>query len=938
MTMPAALRPFIYYALSIAFGKGLTLFMLPFIAHHLPPVEFARLDMAASVIEPVGLLAGMALAEALFRFGQGGEESHRAMLGKLLGIGFVLAGLLIGITQSLLVPLLLPLPNMPGEMAMRLILLAACLGGMLELPLAFLRLASRAGAFLAFVAARAVTQAALTIAALSLGYGIDAILMGNAAVDIAILLVLLASLPKETDVRFDIALFRQAISYCGPLLLGAIAMFALGACDRWFLAGAVPPEALAHYALAAKLALALALATQPFALWWYPRRLAVLAGAYGAEETARCWAIGVVAMGIGALAVMIGARVLIGGFLPASYGPALILLPALLVGVILNEIASLSNGVAYSRASGWQVLRVNAAGAMIALVLYVALIPELGVSGAIVATLAGQAARVALFMADRYRGSPLPYPIFQAILFLCACFVVILQIARARQPRSCNSGRQQPDCNLHGMADAPAGAFAHCSGRLAVRARFDVGAVKPGRESVIFALSICLLVFAIGIALPIPLATPIVAVGVGILPFAILFAVKNPFALCLGFVVFSFFRIHEVFPVLMPLRIPQLLAIPTLGVLVWHFAGTRAIRPFITIELKLFLIFFLLVTLGVPFATDRPTAIGYWTATYVKIAIMTFAIAWLTREASDFRLAMRALVIAGVLVAIVTMYNKINGIGLVEGTRVTIGRDIRSVLGDPNDLSLVLMFPLSFAVALTLRPSSSLDRLLGGIGILLIVLAVIATQSRGGLLGILAVFGTVGWRIVRNKAMLIGVGGTAAAILFLAAGISSRASGGAGEEGIDESAMGRVHAWGAAIRMATSRPLNGVGLDNFVPNYFFYSDHWDGMNHAVHSTWFGVLGETGFLGLIVFVSMVVMMVVSLIRSLRVLECENAPIALRAGGLGLISGVAGFCASGTFLTQGFTWPIYVLVALSAALSRSANRYEQIKNPKRSLAIS
>ena len=41
----------------------------------------------------------------------------------------------------------------------------------------------------------------------------------------------------------------------------------------------------------------------------------------------------------------------------------------------------------------------------------------------------------------------------------------------------------------------------------------------------------------------------------------------------------------------------------------------------------------------------------------------------------------RALVVAGMLVAGVALYNKVNEIGLVEGTRVTIGRDISSVLG-----------------------------------------------------------------------------------------------------------------------------------------------------------------------------------------------------------------------------------------------------------------
>jgi putative inorganic carbon (HCO3(-)) transporter len=465
--------------------------------------------------------------------------------------------------------------------------------------------------------------------------------------------------------------------------------------------------------------------------------------------------------------------------------------------------------------------------------------------------------------------------------------------------------------------------------------------VEGRQDSTIFALVICLLVFAlgttIGTAIGFSLGVALVALAVGLAPFAVRFCMHNPFLLCLGFVAFSFFRLHEVFPVLLPLRIPQLLAIPTLGVIAWHALGSKALKPFLSRELIWFGAFFMLVTIGVPFATDRPTALAYWSATYVKIGIMTLAIAWLVRKPSDFRLFMRVMVLAGLAVASVALSNKAQGIGLVEGTRVTIGRDIGSVLGDPNDLSLVLLFPLSFTAAMVVSPSGRIDRVLGVLGGCAIIAAIIATQSRGGLLGMVGVFGVIGWRMVKNKLLLITAGLIGLAVLFAAAGISSRASGGAHEEGIDESAMGRIYAWEAAIRMATGRPLTGVGLDNFVPNYFFYSDHWDGMNHAVHSTWFGVLGETGLPGLIVFVSMIGAMVFSLLRTLPQIAPGPAMAPVRAAGLGLISGVAGFCLSGTFLTQGFTWPVYVLVALSAALSRSANPVRDLQIPKRATLI-
>lgn len=443
--------------------------------------------------------------------------------------------------------------------------------------------------------------------------------------------------------------------------------------------------------------------------------------------------------------------------------------------------------------------------------------------------------------------------------------------------------------------------------------------------SIGLALGASLLSVAPLFALPHPVVMMGVAIGI---PAAIV-ATRVPFLLCLGFVIFSFFRIHEAFPVLMPLRIPQLLAIPTLGVLAWHFLGTRRLKPYWSRELTWFAAFFGLVTVGVIVASNKPLALAYWTSTYVKIGIMTLAIAWLTTEAGHFARAARALVLAGLAVSYVTLYNKANGIGLVEGTRVTIGRDMQSVLGDPNDLSLVLLFPMAFAVSLaTTRGIGRVSMLFGAVAVVAILMAILATQSRGGLLGIMTVFGIFGLRLVKSKLLLGTVGALAMLVLFAAAGISDRSSGGAAEDGIDESAMGRIYAWGAAIQMALSRPLTGVGLDNFLSNYYFYSSHWDGKNHAVHSTWFGVLGETGFPGLIVFVGMIIVSLRSALKASRILDRTpgTSPNA-RAMGRALVAGLAACCVAGTFLTQGFTWPFYIQIALTAAIARFANRLPQ-----------
>ena len=117
--------------------------------------------------------------------------------------------------------------------------------------------------FLFYTGTRGVLQAITTISVAWAGYGIEAILYTNAAVDILISTVILTIMIKETGVKFKVAAFKRTCLYGLPLLGGALAMFVLGALDRWFLVGNVPAHDLAHYAVATKLALAAPLLMQP---------------------------------------------------------------------------------------------------------------------------------------------------------------------------------------------------------------------------------------------------------------------------------------------------------------------------------------------------------------------------------------------------------------------------------------------------------------------------------------------------------------------------------------------------------------------------------------------------------------------------------------------------------------------------------------------------
>lgn len=413
---------------------------------------------------------------------------------------------------------------------------------------------------------------------------------------------------------------------------------------------------------------------------------------------------------------------------------------------------------------------------------------------------------------------------------------------------------------------------------------------------------------------------PIAAFALLLLPFAGFLAVKISTVFIILFILFSYFRLHEVFVVLMPLKIPKMLALASLLAIAWHLFISKSLKPHWSSTHLVFVIWFVWLTVCVFSASNKGMAIEYWTGVLVKVFIMVFAISWWLTRFSHFSLVRMGIMISGISVALVALSNKMNGIGLVEGTRVTISREYRSQLGDPNDLSLVLMFPVSFLAAeLFDKSANKYRRLFAAVGLLLAISGVIATQSRGGLLGIAAILSFFLYQKVKNPIVV----GMCAAVAMLAmmvfAGIGDRQSGGAAEDGVDASAMGRIYAWQAAINMALSNPLTGVGVDNFYVNYYFYSPHWDGKNHAVHSTWFQVLGETGFVGIGIFV----LLIASIYRSLSRVYCINAlnpndQVAVNANALK--AGLIGFMVAGTFLTQAFTWPLYIILALTIALEK------------------
>ncbi|MDX5595237.1 lipopolysaccharide biosynthesis protein [Pseudovibrio sp. SPO723] len=421
------------YVASIVLTKGLAVITIPVLTRYMAAEDVGYLDVAASLLEFIGLVFAMGLADTLFRFSgtQRTEAERNREASIITGSALVLA-LFFGVLVQLFMPLVIGAWDLPiNEWALRLSILGATLGGLIELPLAWLRLGNKPKLFLIFTASRGVLQALTMVVLLMNGYGIDAILIANGSIDVVLALSLLALQVSRTGIGFSRQGFERTVKFGLPLVGGALAMFALGSCDRWFLVTAISPETLAHYSIAVKLSLAAPLLLQPFGLWWYAKRIAVLEESNGLAHSADVVLLGYWVLVVGALGTALAAPIFIAWLLPASYLPAIAYVPWLVLCFSLNELCSLLNVGTYRAQHGFYVLGVNAAGGAAAVLGYWLLAPSHGVAGAIFATLVGHGLRLLLFLGLFHRKAPIPYRLPQM-----AVFTGLAVLAVAGQPLS----------------------------------------------------------------------------------------------------------------------------------------------------------------------------------------------------------------------------------------------------------------------------------------------------------------------------------------------------------------------------------------------------------------------------------------------------------------------------------------------------------------------
>ena len=147
------------------------------------------------------------------------------------------------------------------------------------------------------------------------------------------------------------------------------------------------------------------------------------------------------------------------------------------------------------------------------------------------------------------------------------------------------------------------------------------------------------------------------------------------------------------------------------------------------------------------------------------------------------------------------------------------------------------------------------------------------------------------------------------------------------EEDKDHSALGRLHFWAVAGEMAKANPLLGVGYMGYNLSYDDY-DFSHGMysrGRSVHSSYFGVLAELGYLGIILYGAVFLRSFYNCYRARRFISTNPQLSEKEKYVAALEASLIVFVVGGTFLPMQYNEMLWHYIGLTFALENIVTRH-------------
>jgi probable O-glycosylation ligase (exosortase A-associated) len=240
-----------------------------------------------------------------------------------------------------------------------------------------------------------------------------------------------------------------------------------------------------------------------------------------------------------------------------------------------------------------------------------------------------------------------------------------------------------------------------------------------------------------------------------------------------------------------------------------------------------------------------------------------------------------------------------------------------SMIADNNDFGLAMNMTLPLFLFLAQTESRPAVKRIFGLLFVLTIPVVFFTYSRGALLGMFVVLALMFLRLKQRLVLMPAIVlGLVVAVMFAPEAWRQRMD---PSQSLDASALERLNAWAFARNLAAEFPITGGGFGTFTAELFARYAPVGVDIHGPHSVYFQVLGEHGFVGLVLYLALVASCFLSARRSLQLARWKGDDVHVQYADMFRLSLVA-FLTSGIFLGRAYFDYFFTIVACLVILKR------------------
>jgi putative inorganic carbon (hco3(-)) transporter len=325
----------------------------------------------------------------------------------------------------------------------------------------------------------------------------------------------------------------------------------------------------------------------------------------------------------------------------------------------------------------------------------------------------------------------------------------------------------------------------------------------------------------------------------------------------------------------------------------------------------------LLHTLGATLLSDHQSFCWPYWIDFAKVIIVTYILALLTNTPKRLKLAVLVITLS---LSFESAKQGWAGLLLHPGV---INRNEIEFLGDNNCVAvgMLMLVPLLLALEAPRKWIGAGYRFLA-IGV---AYRALSTYSRGGLLSFITMC-TLLWAKSQHRIRtLIIIGALAGIILpiFPQKFWQRMSTITASQEDMDPSAAGRVYFWSVGLKMALDHPFFGVGLNGYRLSYDKYDTKKAyGEVRSVHSMWFGILSESGFVGMFLFLTIFVQSFRSCARARKICGDNESGAFVKKCATAIQTSLITAAIGGAFLPFQYVEMLWHFFGLSIAVEQIA----------------